>query len=98
MASSNIEKVVWRAVGIVSGLVAVTVTRKVLTTVWKQVEGDDPPTNPGQPGTNWAEALTWAIASGAALAVSSLLARRGAAEAWKAATGSYPEGSDQSVI
>ena len=98
MTSSNIEKIVWRAVGMVSGLVAVALTRKVLTTVWKQVEGDDPPANPGQPGTNWAEAITWAVASGAALAVSSLLARRGAAEAWKVATGNYPEGSDQPVI
>jgi len=97
MASAKVEQATFRVVGMVSGLIAVTVTRKILTTVWKQVEGDEPPTNPGTKGTNWTEALTWAVASGAALAVSSVVARRGAAEAWKAATGSYPEGSDQAI-
>jgi hypothetical protein len=88
---ADAERVVWRAVGLVSGLVAVAVTRKVLAVVWTRVDGDEPPTDPAAPSTNWAEALTWAVASGAAVAVSSLLARRGAARAWKAATGTYPD-------
>lgn len=34
----------------------------------------------------------WAVASGVAMAVTRLVAQRGAAEAWKAKTGSYPAG------
>jgi hypothetical protein len=58
MGHRTTERTLWRAVGMVSGLVAVSVTRKVLATVWKQVEGDDPPTDPGRPGIDCAEALT----------------------------------------
>ena len=94
MAGSSAEKVAWQAVGLVSGLVAAQVTRKVLSTVWKQVEGEEPPAGASNTGKNWTEAVVWAVASGAALAVSSLIARRVSAEAWKAATGSYPEGAD----
>jgi Protein of unknown function (DUF4235) len=95
--AATVERIVWRGVGLASGLVAVAATRWALTTVWERVEGREPPTNPASPGSNWTEALTWALASGAALAVSSLIARRGAAEAWKAATGSYPAGSDEAL-
>ena len=34
----------------------------------------------------------WAAASGVAMAVTRLVAQRGAAEAWRARTGSYPAG------
>jgi len=94
MAGSATERVAWQAVGLVSGLVAAQVTRKILATVWKQVEGEEPPTGTSSAGKNWTEAVVWAVASGAALAVSSLIARRVSAEAWKAATGSYPAGTD----
>jgi hypothetical protein len=36
--------------------------------------------------------LAWAAACGVAIAVARLVAQRGAAEAWKKATGSYPAG------
>jgi hypothetical protein len=94
---ADADRLLWRVVGLVSGLAAVAVTRRVLNLVWKQVEADGPPVDPSSPTTNWAEALTWAVASGAAIAVSSLLARRGAARAWKAATGSYPESEGTST-
>ena len=42
--------------------------------------------------TSWTEALSWAAASGVALAVTRLVAQRGAAAAWKAKTGSNPPG------
>ena len=34
----------------------------------------------------------WAAASGVAMAVTRLVAQRGAAEAWRASTGTYPAG------
>jgi hypothetical protein len=90
------QRHVWRGVGIATGLVAGLATRWLLVKVWTRVEGDEPPGNPAAPGTTWPAAITWALASGAALAIARLVAQRGAAEAWKTATGSYPEGLEES--
>ena len=90
------QRQVWRGVGIATGLAAGVTTRWLLVRLWRAVEGDEPPGNPAAPGTTWPAALIWALASGAALAVARLVAQRGAAEAWKAATGSYPAGLEES--
>lgn len=82
--------ILWKVVGAASGAVAGIATRKLLQASWRQVKGGDPPTNPASPSTTWSEALVWAISSGVALAVTRLIAQRGAAEAWRKATGAYP--------
>ncbi len=86
------KRMMWKVVGSLSGIVAGTATRKLLQAGWRRARGGDPPTNPAAPGTKWSEALVWAVASGVAMAVTRLVSQRGAAGAWKAATGSYPEG------
>ncbi|MDQ6910706.1 MAG: DUF4235 domain-containing protein [Actinomycetota bacterium] len=86
------QRIMWKGVGALSGAVAGAMTRKVLTATWRSVRGGDPPTNPASPQTQWSEALIWAVASGVAMAVTRLIAQRGAAEAWRAKTGDYPEG------
>ena len=78
--------------GTLSGMAAGSATRALLRAVWRRTKGGDPPTNPAAPGTRWSEALIWAGASGVALAVTRLIAQRGAAEAWKARSGTYPPG------
>ena len=75
-----------------SGIAAGSATRALLRASWRRTRGGDPPTNPAAPGTKWSEAFIWAVASGVAMAVTRLVAQRGAAEAWKATTGSYPAG------
>jgi hypothetical protein len=85
------ETQLWRLVGIGAGLGAGFVTRKMLEGIWQFARGEEPPANPASPQTTWVEALVWAGASGVALAVTRLVAQRGAAEAWKAVAGSYPE-------
>jgi len=82
----------WKLVGTLSGMAAGTATRSLLRAGWRKTRGGDPPTNPAAPGTAWSEAIAWAAASGVALAVTRLVAQRGAAEAWKARTGGYPPG------
>ena len=82
----------WKLVGSLSGIAAGSATRAVLRAGWQRTMGADPPTNPASPSTRWSEALIWAVASGVAMAVMRLVAQRGAAEAWKASTGSYPAG------
>jgi hypothetical protein len=86
------ERFVWRAVGTVAGVAAAFGTRKLLQSMWHVTTGGDPPANPAAPDTTWREAVSWAVASGVAVAVARLVAQRGAAEAWKAAKGHYPEG------
>lgn len=86
------RRLLWKLFGSLSGVAAGSATRGLLKTCWRRTMGGDPPTNPASPSTRWSEALIWAAASGVAMAVMRLVAQRGAAEAWKATTGSYPGG------
>jgi NADPH:quinone reductase-like Zn-dependent oxidoreductase len=86
------KRALWKVVGTLTGILSGMATRTVLKAVWKRVKGGDPPTNPAAPGTSWKEALVWAASSGVAMAVTRLVAQRGAAEAWKKELGSYPPG------
>ncbi len=88
------RRLLWKAAGSLSGIAAGSATRALLRAGWRRTKGDDPPANPAAPGTRWSEALIWAAASGVAIAVTRLVAQRGAAEAWKASTGDYPPGLD----
>lgn len=89
------ERRTWQLVGALSGILAGVLTRKVLVLGWKKVAHDPPPANPAARGVSWSQALTWAVSSGVALAVTRLVAQRGAAEAWKAVTGEYPAALDE---
>jgi hypothetical protein len=89
------QKLAWKAVGAASGFAAGALARKVLTAAWQRKTGEDPPANPASPRTTWLQALTWAATSGIAIAISRLVAQRGAAEAWRATTGAYPAGLDE---
>ncbi len=80
----------WKVVALASGAAAGAATRAALHAGWRRARGTDPPANPASPRTSWPEALIWAAASGVAMAVTRLVAQRGAAEAWRARTGSYP--------
>ncbi|HWG93170.1 MAG TPA: DUF4235 domain-containing protein [Mycobacteriales bacterium] len=89
------EKVLWKFVGIVTGLLAAKTGRSVLDKAWARTRGGEPPRNPAAPGTTWGEALSWAVASGVAVAVARLLATRGAASAWQKGTGHLPPGLEE---
>ena len=86
------KRLLWKVIGTVSGLAAGMATKAVLRTAWRRLKGGDPPANPAAPGTSWKEALVWAASSGVAMAVTRLVAQRGAAEAWKKEMGTYPPG------
>lgn len=81
-----------KLVGIATGIVARKVSDQVLSKVWQKTKHQAPPADPASPGTPWAEALSWAVASGVAMAVARLLATRGAATAKMKVTGKAPEG------
>jgi hypothetical protein len=92
-----LSKVAWKATATLSTLVAARMTAKAVTGGWKKVKHTDPPANPAAPGTGWGEALGWAAASGVAIALARLAARRGAAGAWRKVTGSLPPGVEEAA-
>jgi hypothetical protein len=81
-----------KLVGIATGIVVRKVTDKALSKVWQKTKHQQPPADPAAPGTPWGEALSWAVASGVAMAVARLLATRGTAAAKMKVTGKAPEG------
>ena len=83
-----------KLIGIGTGIVVRKLTDKALSQVWRRTKHQEPPTDPASPGTPWAEALSWAAASGVAMAVARLLATRGAATAKMKVTGKVPEGME----
>ena len=83
-----------KLVGILTGIAARKVSEKVLDKVWVKTKHQSPPSDPASPGTPWAEALSWAVASGIAVGVSRLVATKGMATAKMKLTGSVPEGME----
>ena len=81
-----------KLVGIATAIVVRKVSNKAVGTVWKKTKHTEPPADPAAPGTPWGEAVSWAEASGVAMAVAHLLATRGTATAKMKLTGKAPEG------
>ena len=81
-----------KLVGIGTGIVVRKVTDKALSGAWRKTKHQEPPADPASPGTPWGEAISWAAASGVAMAVARLLATRGTATAKMKITGQAPEG------
>ena len=83
-----------KLIGILTGVVTRKVSMKLLDKVWLKTKKTEPPADPASPGTPWPEALTWALASGAAVGVARLVASKGAATAKMKLTGQVPEGME----
>jgi len=77
-----------------SGAAAAALCRRGMAALWRVSRHQDPPENPATRGVRWRDALIWSISLGVGAAVSRLVAQRGAAAAWQAATGSQPPGLD----
>lgn len=92
-----LAKVGWKVAATSSSLVAARLTVKAVTGGWRKIKRSDPPANPAAPSTTWGEAIGWAAASGVAIALARLAARRGAAGAWKKATGHLPPGLEEAA-
>jgi hypothetical protein len=81
-----------KLVGIATGIAVRKASMKVLDKVWLKTKHTSPPEDPNSPHTPWAEALTWAAASGVAVGVARLVATKGMATAKLKVTGKTPEG------
>jgi hypothetical protein len=90
-----VEKVLWKLVAVLAGLMAAKAGRSVLDKTWARTRGGEPPRNPAAADTTWGEAVAWAAASGVAVALARLVATRGAASAWRKGTGHLPPGLEE---
>jgi hypothetical protein len=82
---------VWKVLGTGGAIVAAVVARKLVTSGWTAVTGKEPPANPEDPEVAWPEAVGWAVASGAVIAVARLLATRKAAAYYTRSAGHPPK-------
>jgi Protein of unknown function (DUF4235) len=85
----------WRLLGGISAILAGVAARKALVKTWRVTTGDNPPANPAQPGTQWREAIPYALASGAAMGLARMLATRKAASYYRKSTGHLPPGMEE---
>ncbi len=80
----------WALVGAGSAMLASAIVDRSLDAAWRAIRDEEPPLDPGLPEFTWPRALLWAAASGTAIAVAQLVARRGAVAGWKRVTGRKP--------
>jgi hypothetical protein len=89
MADSGSSKL-WTVFSLVSALGAAAVARKALDTGWKAATGKHPPDNPADPDVQMAEAVAWAVVTGAFVALARMLAQRRAADYYRRSAGHLP--------
>lgn len=82
---------VWKVLGTGSAVLAAALADKGLKAVWRTATGTEPPTVPEDPDTEWTEAVTWALLSGAVIGIARLLATRRAAAYYRESTGTLPK-------
>jgi Protein of unknown function (DUF4235) len=83
---------VWKVLGTGGGIISAIAARKLVTSGWTAATGKEPPANPEDPEVSWPEAVGWAVASGAVVAVARLLATRKAAAYYTRSAGHPPKG------
>lgn len=85
----------WRLFGTASAVLAGMAARKLMVHGWRLAAGGNPPSNPAAPGTQWREAVPFALASGAATGLARMLATRKAAGYYRRSTGHLPPGMEE---
>jgi len=89
-----VQRIMWRVIALGAGTAAAAAVRAIASAAWRTTRHEDPPTNPAARGVRWRDALIWAASVAIGAAVARVVAERGAATAWEAATGSPPPGLD----
>lgn len=82
----------WKAASAGAGLLAAMAANTAMNAAWHGVRHEEPPLNPVAHDVKWRDALLWAALIGLAVGAAQLVARRGAAEGWRAFFGKYPKG------
>jgi hypothetical protein len=90
-------KLGYKVMAMVATLIGALVARKTLALAWKTATGKEPPANPEHPEVTWAEALSWAVVSGAVVGVARLIAQKKVAATWHRSTGALPPGMEETA-
>ncbi len=85
----------FKLLGTLAAIVAGMLAKVVVTQGWKLVMASDPPANPEDPETEWKEAVSWAVASGAVIGIARLFATRKATQYYIKSTGHVPENANE---
>ncbi|MEX0907941.1 MAG: DUF4235 domain-containing protein [Gemmatimonadota bacterium] len=85
-------KTAWLIVGSGAAALGGFAVRRSLEEAWKLAKHEDPPLDPSSWDVEWKDAIIWTVATGVAMGLGRLLARRGAAAGWERLTGSAPPG------
>lgn len=85
------EEKVWNGVAAGAAVGATVATKPVVERLFRLTTRREPPGNPAHADVTWGDALLWALFTGALVGVIRLVAQRGAAEAWRRATGEQPK-------
>ncbi len=86
---------IWKLFGGLSAVFAGIASRKLLVSTFSKTTGKNPPANPEAPGTNWTQAIGWALLSGATMGLARMLATRKAADFYRKATGHLPKNMEK---
>jgi Protein of unknown function (DUF4235) len=90
-----VQRILWRLTALAAGTAAASAVRAIASLTWRTTRHEEPPANPAARGVKWRDALIWAISVAVGAAVARVVAERGAATAWEAATGAPPPGLDE---
>ncbi len=80
------RKLLWNLYAGAIGAVAALLVNKALTGLWRATTGDEPPAA-DDPDAKAGQAVVWAAASAAGVAIASIAVNRFAASSWERALG-----------
>jgi hypothetical protein len=86
------KSITWMAVSYGSGALAMLATRRLMALAWTQARTGAPPDGPAAVRAPVADAISWAVATGAGVGVARILAIRSAARVWEATVHEPPPG------
>lgn len=81
---------VFKMVGTAAAIGAAAMAKQVSEKGWRLVMASDPPANPEDPDTDLWEAVAWAVASGALVALARMYAARRWTQYYAKSTGHKP--------
>jgi hypothetical protein len=90
-----IQRRLWYLATLAAGAGSALLVRQAASRVWRVARHEEPPQHPADRGVGWGDAMIWAISVAVGAAVARVVAERGAAAAWTAATGSPPPDSTE---
>lgn len=81
---------IFKIVGTAAAVGAAALAKQATETGWKAIMASEPPANPEDPDTELWEAILWAAASGAVIALARMIATRQWTQYYAKSTGSKP--------